>query len=330
MRVGPHPPGAGRRQRHRLGKGPPVGVEELCGPVAAQPLLQGGEVGGVGAHLGQRHLVRAPGPLDGDAVDLGRARPPLRGAQHEHRPAGRPAGRRRRRLVLEGGDLVEHRVQRGRHDPVEDGRVVALDHVRGPAVALQQLVQLFGRDPGQHRRVGDLPPVEMQDRQDGAVVHRVEELVAVPRRRQRAGLRLAVADDAGHQQAGVVERRPEGVGQRVAQLAPLVDRARRLRRGVARDAAGEGELAEQPLHPVAVPGHRRIHLAVGPLQPRVGHHARPAVARPADEDGVEVAGRDHPVQMGVDEVEPRRRPPVAEQTGLHVLERERLREQRVR
>ena len=67
----------------------------------------------------------------------------------------------------------------------------------------------------------------------------------MPARRERAGLGLAVADDARDEQVGVVERRPERVRERVAELAALVDRAGRLRRGVARDAARERELAEE-------------------------------------------------------------------------------------
>ncbi len=51
-------------------------------------------------------------------------------------------------------------------------------------------------------------------------------------------LRLAVADHAGDGQARIVEGGPEGVGQRVAEFPALVDRARQLRRGVARNAAG--------------------------------------------------------------------------------------------
>ena len=67
----------------------------------------------------------------------------------------------------------------------------------------------------------------------------------MPARRERPGLGLAVADHAGDQEVGVVERRAKGVRERVAELAALVDRAGRLGRGVARDAAGEGELPEE-------------------------------------------------------------------------------------
>ena len=94
----------------------------------------------------------------------------------------------------------------------------------------------------------------------------------MPRRRHRPGLGLAVADNASDDQIGIVERRAVGVGQGVAKLAALVDRARRLGRRVARNAAGEAELLEQALHAQRVPRDVRIDFAVGPLKPGVGHN----------------------------------------------------------
>ena len=69
------------------------------------------------------------------------------------------------------------------------------------------------------------------------------------------GLGLAVTDDAGHDEIGVVERGAMGVREGVAELAALVDRARGLGRDVAGHAAREREPAEQVLHPGRVPGH---------------------------------------------------------------------------
>jgi hypothetical protein len=51
----------------------------------------------------------------------------------------------------------------------------------------------------------------MQDRQHGAVGDRVEKFVGLPRGRQRAGFRFTVADNAGDDQIGIVERRTESV-----------------------------------------------------------------------------------------------------------------------
>ena len=64
---------------------------------------------------------------------------------------------------------------------------------------------------------------------------------------ERPGLGLAVTDHAGNDQIGVVDG-AISVRQGVAELAALVDRAGRLGRHVARDAAGERELGDEALH----------------------------------------------------------------------------------
>src|SRR5690606_25826839 len=147
--------------------------------------------------------------------------------------------------------------------------------------------------------------------------------------RQRAGLRLAVADDAGHHQVRVVERGTVRVREAVPQLAALVDGAGHLRRDVAGDAAGEGELAEQVAHAVGVPGDVRVALGVGALQPGVRHGRGAAVAGTDDVDHVLVALADDPVQVREAEVQPGRGAPVAEQPGLDVVRAQRLAEQGV-
>ena len=151
----------------------------------------------------------------------------------------------------------------------------------------------------------------------------------MPARRQRPGLRLAVADHAGDRQIRVVEGRSEGVRQRVAELAALVDRPGRLGRGVARDAARERELAEEPLQPALVAADLRVELAVGALEVGVGHDAGPAVTGAGHVQHVEVARDDEPVEVRPDEIQAGCRAPVAEQAGLDVLGRERLAQQRV-
>jgi len=104
----------------------------------------------------------------------------------------------------------------------------------------------------------------LQHVQHGAVGDGVEELRGVPARGQRTGLGLAVADDADRGEVRVVEHGPKRVHQRIAQLTALVDRARRLRRDMAGDAPGEGELPEKRAQPVLVGPDRRVDLAVVP------------------------------------------------------------------
>ena len=183
--------------------------------------------------------------------------------------------------------------------------LVALDEVGLVAVTAEQLFQFVVADAGQHGRVGDLVAVEVQDGQHGAVVDGIEELVRVPTGGQRPGLRLAVADDAGDEQVGIVEGRAVGMGQGVAEFAAFVDRAGRFGRDVAGDAAGERELGEQAFHARFVLGDVGIELAVGAFQVGVGHHAGSAVAGAGDEDGVQVILLDDAVQVDVEEVQAR-------------------------
>ena len=280
-------------------------------------------------HVAHRHLVRAERAFGRFAVDDLRAGPALRRAQDDHGPAGTLLEPVRAGVALDALDLGDHRVERGGHELVHLHRVVALDEIRRVTVAAEERFQFVMRNARQHGGAGDLVAVQVQDGQHGAVVDRIEELVRVPTGGERAGLRFAIADDARDEQVGIVERRPEGVRQRIAQLAALVNRARRLRRDVARNAAGEGELLEQPLHPVLVLRDVGIDLAVGAFQVGVRHQPRPAVARPGDVDDVQVVLLDDAVQVDVDEVQPRRRAPVAEQARLDVRQRERLLQQRI-
>ena len=93
----------------------------------------------------------------------------------------------------------------------------------------------------------------------------------------------------------------------------------RLGGDVAWDASGKRELPEKASHPVAVTADRRVPLAVSAFQPGTGVGPGPAVTGPHHVHRVELAGPDGPVGVGVDEVEPGGRPPVAEQTRFDVF-----------
>ena len=85
-------------------------------------------------------------------------------------------------------------IQRRGHRLVHQRRLMALDVVRRPAIAAQELIQFFRFDARENGRVGDLVAVEMQDRQHRAIGDGIEKLVGLPRRRQRTCFRLAIAD----------------------------------------------------------------------------------------------------------------------------------------
>ena len=208
-------------------------------------------------------------------------------------------------------------------------RIVSFDDVGLVSHPFEELLQLVLGNPGEKAGVGNLVAVQVQDRQHATVPRGIDELVAVPPGGERARLGFAVADDAGDDQVRVVEGGSIGVAQGIAELPALVDAARSLRRHVARDAAGEAELLEQPLHPFRVLADVRVHLAVGALQIGVRDQRRPAVPRADDVDHVQVIALDDPIQMHAQHVEPRRRPPVAQQPRLDVLALQRFSQERV-
>lgn len=74
----------------------------------------------------QRDLVRPPGALHREAVDLGRSGPALGGAQHDHRPprafGDGGTGAFGAGGVLEGGDAVQGLVHGAGHRLVDGER----------------------------------------------------------------------------------------------------------------------------------------------------------------------------------------------------------------
>src|SRR5580692_1386488 len=103
--------------------------------------------------------------------------------------------------------------------------VFPFDEVRRVAIAAEERVELLVRDAREDGGVGDLVAVEVKDGEDGAVADGVKELVGVPGGGEWAGLGFAVADAASDDEIGVVEGCAEGVRERVAELAALVDGA---------------------------------------------------------------------------------------------------------
>ena len=310
-------------------------VEQLVGAVAAQPRVEVVEVFVGVAGVGERHLVAAPVTLGDLAVDRLRARPTLRRAEDDHRPVRTLGvlGTRFGGLGLDAGDVVEHLVEQRRETAVDRDRILVvearLEHVRRVAIAAHEGIELLVADAGEHRRIRDLVAVEVQHGQDDAVGDRVDELVRVPRRRERPRLRLAVTDDGEREQFGVVEDGPVGVAEGVTQLSALVDRAGRLGCRVRRDAAGEAELLHEPAQARLVEPDVRVDLRVRALEVGVGDHAGAAVAGAGDVDRRLRALGDDAVEVGVEEVEPGRGTPVPEQAMLDVVARQRLAQQGV-
>src|ERR1700740_1766753 len=100
----------------------------------------------------------------------------------------------------------------------------------------------------------------------------------MPACRPRSSFCLAVADDAGNDQIGVVECCSVGVRDGIAEFAALVYRTGSLRCHVAGDAARERELREQTLHALFVGRNVWIDLAIRSLEVGIRDQAGPAVA----------------------------------------------------
>ena len=229
-----------RHERARL-------VEQLLGPVAPQPVLEEREV------LRVRRGPRPSGPgASGRCPRSGGRRPPSGRSSpsaSEGRSSARSAGRSRRpsrasRWIVAISSMtwsivraIAWCISAGSSPSTKYGRV---------AVALEQRDELVVRDPREDRRVGDLVAVQVEDRQDGAVVHRVEELVGVPARREwvrsRPRRRRRRSRRAG---PGCRTRRRTRARARSPSSPPSWIEPGRLGRDVARDAARERELAEQ-------------------------------------------------------------------------------------
>ena len=232
-------------------------------------------------------------------------------------------------MLADGEDFLGYGVERVRQCAVYLHRLIALDEIRLPAAALEHFAQLLLRNARQQGRVGNLVAVQVQDRQNNAVRHRIEELVAVPRGCQRAGLRLAVTDNYGCDQVGVIQHRTEAVRQRIPQFTALVDGARGLRGNVAGNAARERKLLEQALHALGVLADVRVNLAVGALEIGVRHKEVAAVTRTGQQDHIQIILLDDAVQVNVNQVLTGHRAPVTDDLLLDVLGLQRLLEQRV-
>ena len=222
VRIGAHAARTLRRKISELGHQPAGFVEQLLRLVALHPFLQNFHMLGLFVHFTHRHLVAAPVVLAPFAVDFLRASPPLGRTEDDHRPTRTLLHTFRPRLGLDTADFIHAGVDSISHELVHLGRITALNKMGRVAIAAEELIQFFVADTSQHARIGDLVPVQVQDRQHCSVGRRIEELVGMPGGRQWSGFRLAVADDAGDDQVGIVIRSPVRVRDRIPQFAAFV------------------------------------------------------------------------------------------------------------
>ena len=167
-------------------------------------------LGMLGIHQ-ERHLVRPERAFDLQAINFFRSGPTFGRLEDDHRPARTRGVLLVPRILLDLPNVLDGLFQGGGHEFVHLFRLITFHKIRRPAAATKKLLQFLRLDAGQDSRVANLVAIEMQDRQHGSVGDRVEKFVGLPGGRQRAGFRFAVADDAGDDQIGIIERRSESM-----------------------------------------------------------------------------------------------------------------------
>src|ERR1043166_2206282 len=151
----------------------------------------------------------------------------------------------------------------------------------------------------------------MQDRKHRPVTGRIEKLVGMPTCRKWPSFALAIANYAAGDQVRIVKDCAVGMDQGIAQLSAFMNRARCLWSGVTRDAARKRELLEELFQTFFILLNVWIEFCIGAFKVSVRHNPRPAVARPADINHIEVVFLDRPIAMDVDEIKTRSCPPVS-------------------
>src|ERR1700680_79014 len=104
------------------------------------------------------------------------------------------------------------------------GGDVAVHEMRFIGVTAEQVGQFAVADAGEHGRIGDLEPIEMEDGKNRTVALRIQKLVGMPTGGKCASLRLSVAHYAGYDEIRIIECRAKGMDERITQLAAFKDR----------------------------------------------------------------------------------------------------------
>src|SRR5579859_489985 len=104
-------------------------------------------------------------------------------------------------------------------------------------MSFEELLDILISVSTEHRGSRNLVAIQMQDRQHRAIVKGVQKLDTFPGTFERSRLRLPIADHRDGNEVGIIEDRAKSMCEDVAKFTTLVNRARSLDAGVARDAA---------------------------------------------------------------------------------------------
>ena len=110
---------------------------------------------------------------------------------------------------------------------------------------MEEIFEFFVGDAGENSRIGNLPPIEMENGEHGTIGDGIEKLVRVPGGSERGGFGFAIADDAGNDEIGIVKGGAVRMQQRVAEFAAFIDRSGNIGSIMRGNAVGPGELAKE-------------------------------------------------------------------------------------
>src|SRR5215472_6041755 len=130
--------------------------------------------------MGEWYLVRTPESLKVMSFDFSWCGPSFRRAQDDHGPTWPDERSVFARSPAMFADLAHAVLDVGGHCVVHFVDVGTFDEIRGPAVPAEEVFEFLMRDASQQRRIVDLVSVDMEDRQDGAIARRIQELIDVP------------------------------------------------------------------------------------------------------------------------------------------------------
>ncbi len=250
-------------------------------------------------HLWEGNLVSAEEAFQVVVFDFTGRGPAFGRAEDDHRPSRSVNFAVFPGFFLVVQDLLDALLDGASHGLVHLFQIRPSDNVGCPAVALHELDQLVLGYTSEDGRIVDLVAVQVQDRQDRAVCNWVEELVAVPARRQWTSLGLAITHDRQRNGLGVIEDCTKCMADGVSKFTALVNRAWSLWCHVAADATWEGELFEEALQALDVFALVGIRLAVDTLQVEIGDQPGSSVAWSGDDEGIEVILLHHAAEVDV-------------------------------
>ena len=239
-----------------------------------------------------------------------RAGPAFGRLQNQHRPGRCALLYARPGLLLNSDNFPVRPVHRLPHGRVNLRRVAAAHDTNLVAVAGEQVSQGLVAHAPKQGGAGEFVAIDVQNRQHRPRRSRVEVIIGMPGSSQRTGFGFAIANDAGHQQVGVVEGGSIGMGEAIAQFAPLLNLTGCAGYEVTRQTEGPRKRPDQ----VAYTRHARLVLRVeftqSTFQKQVGKVGGCAVTRPRHQQNAGIGILHKPVQVGINQVQARRGSPM--------------------